>query len=78
MSGILKAQEWAATHSDNGRRWEAVYETAIAQANAGALAQAARGLQRVVTEDPESEFGLMAAHYKGIIDDILACPPGGG
>lgn len=77
LGAIQKAQEWTASHSDSPRRWEAIYETAIAQANAGALAQAARGLERVVAGDGDSEFGLMASHYKGIIDDILACPTGG-
>lgn len=78
FGAIQKAQEWSAKNDEHPRRWEAAYETAMAQANAGALAQSARGLEKIIAGDPKSEFGLMAAHYKGVIDEILACPTGGG
>jgi thioredoxin-like negative regulator of GroEL len=71
-------EEWTAANPDSARRWEAKYELGIAEANANRLAAASKLLNEVIRGSRDSEFGIMAAHYLKIIDDILACPTGGG
>ncbi|NSW55198.1 MAG: thioredoxin family protein [Armatimonadetes bacterium] len=71
-------EEWIAVNPDSARRWEAKYELGMAEAHANRLAAAAKLFNEVIRGSRDSEFGIMAAHYSKIIDDILACPTGGG
>ena len=64
-------KKWVATHTDHDRRWEASYELGLALANAGDLDLACRTLEEVADGAPETDWGIMARYYAGLIEAEL-------